>query len=231
MDFSDFDEDDGADTTRVAQALPGANWNYSAGVVVVWSTIVGVTLAVPVGAFAESFNHEPERQNDGVVGVVVRRDGGRRPLLGEPVGQGGRGRHQLEDAGLEGGRVYTDFEWFTGVSNLVGTEGEWTLNRDPNDPKLFIQIDWTRDPDTQTGSLQYTDITPGGLLNGSYILAATSDQEPFDARYHVYDNLGQNLTEIEWNLETLDGRVKDERHFDDADWHCWDEALQNADCG
>ena len=230
MDFSDFEEEDGTATTRVAQALPGSNWNYSAGVVVVWSTIVAVTLAVPVAAFVESFNHEPERQTDGSwvwsYDVTVDDDVYTASLSAKAQGGDINWKMLVSKEG-----EYTDFEWFTGVSNLIGTEGEWTLNRDPDDPELFIQIDWTRDPDSQTGSLQYTNIVPGGLLNGGYIMAATSEEEPFDARYHVYDNLAQNLTEIEWNLESLDGRVKDERHFEDEDWHCWDVALQNADCG
>lgn len=41
------------------------NWGWAAWHVGVWSTLIKIGLAIPVAAFAESFNHQPVQQPDG----------------------------------------------------------------------------------------------------------------------------------------------------------------------
>jgi len=36
--------------------------------------------------------------------------------------------------------------------------------------------------------------------------------------------------EINWNKPANNGRVKDEAHFGDQDWHCWDADQQDTGC-
>jgi hypothetical protein len=55
---------------------------------------------------------------------------------------------------------------------------------------------------------------------GSSILYEYAPEEVYDASYTV--SLSTGMTEIEWNISTKEGHVKDEAHFQDAEWHCWD---------
>jgi len=76
------------------------------------------------------------------------------------------------------------------------------------------------DFETEVGSLKYTYVEPNMEETGSYILYGYDSAEVFDASYTV--SLSAGMTEIEWNITTKEGHVKDEVKFGDADWHCWD---------
>ena len=235
MDFSDFDGEeapklavDWADPATM-QAGPGGNWTWAATNVGVWNLIVMVGLAVPVTAFLESFNHVPAQEADGswvwsyevnVGGVMHTAELHALAVAGD-----------IEwDMFISKEGFYTDFNWFSGVSNLIGTEGTWTLNKGPDDPGPLVGIDWHRNPANETGDIRYTNIVPDGPENGGYIFHGITIDPPFDAFYEIYNQGRDNLTEIEWNRTTKDGQIRDPWHFDDDDWHCWDAALQNLEC-
>ena len=233
IDFGDFT--DGASSKSIgsidpttAQSIPGSNWSFAALNVAVWNTVISVTLAIPVAAFVESFNHEPVQHADGswtwsydvnVAGVVHSAALTARTSGGNVVWQ-----MLLSKEG-----EYTDFEWFTGVSNLVGTVGTWTLHLNPGNPTPFIQIAWQRSLTDDVAEIQYTNIVPDGPQNGGYIGFAVTE-DAFDASYDIYNAGADNLTSIEWSRTTRAGRVMDENNFGDTAWRCWDEELQNADC-
>ena len=48
--------------------------------------------------------------------------------------------------------------------------------------------------------------------------------------YDIYNSEIDNLIEIKWNNPDRDGRVKDAEHYQDNEWHCWDNYLQDIDC-
>ncbi len=234
MDFDDFSGAGGAkrvidrsDSTPL-QAQAGDNWQWAALHVGVWSVIITVGLAVPVAAFLESFNHTPEQQEDGAW------------VWSYEVPIGGVAHfaelHALADDGDIQWRMiitkegyYEDFEWFTGVSNLIGTEGTWTLNKSPDDPTPFIGIEWHRDADAETGDLRYTNIVPNGPENGGYIFHGTTGG-PDSAFFEIYNKGQDALRNVEWNRTTKEGRVRDQQRFGDDAWHCWDSGLQDIEC-
>ncbi len=237
MDFSDFGSAaapkitvEGATWADPAtqQVGRGSNWAFAALNVGVWNVILTVTMAVPVAAFVESFNHIPVRQADGTwvwsydvtVGGVLHSA----ELHALAVGGDIEWRMFLSKDGF-----YTDFEWFSGVSNLVGTEGTWTLNRDPDDPTPFVGIEWNRDPTNETADIRYSNIVPDGPENGGYIFHSITD-DSFDASYEIFNKGQDNVTTIEWSRTSKEGRVTDAVHFGDTDWHCWDAGLLNITC-
>jgi len=231
IDFGDFS---GGDAARPApdptagQTLPGADWGFAAFNVGVWSVIITVGLAVPVAAFLESFNHVPEQQEDGswvwsyevTVGGVVHSA----ELHAMAVGGDIEWNMYISKEGF-----YENFNWFSGVSNLVSTEGTWTLNKEPDDPTPFVGIEWHRNPQDETGDIKYTNIVPGGPENGGYIFHGLT-VDPLDAFFEIYNRGQDNTTNIEWSRTTKNGRVRDSARFGDEDWHCWDETLQNIAC-
>lgn len=201
-----------------------SNWGWAALNVAVWNSVLTLTLAVPVAAFLESFNHQPILQPDGswlwaydvnVSGAVYHAK-----LFGQTVQQGISWRMLISKEG-----AFTDFEWFTGLSNLPATEGTWQLNKDPGDPNAFLAIEWQRNAQDSTGSIKYTNVQTGG-----FIYYGKTTDPIYDAFYQIFNAEQNNETDIKWNIENKNGRVNDEMHFGNTDWHCWDENLHDIDC-
>jgi hypothetical protein len=210
------------------QVLPGTLWGRAALKVGVWNVVLTVGLVVPVAAFLESFNHVPEQQEDGtwvwpydvnVLGIVHHAE-----LHALAAGGDIQWNMFVTKDGF-----YEDFNWFSGVSNLIRTSGTWTLNHSPEDPTPFVGIEWNRNLQEDTGDIRYTNVVPNGPEIGGYIAHAIQS-EPFDAVYDIFNKGQDNITNIEWNRATKDGRIKDPVGYGDEDWHCWDMSLQNADC-
>jgi len=230
IDFGDFQGGGGgANSARVAQSIPGGDWLFAAANVGIWNTILTITLAVPVAAFVESFNHEPTLQNDGswawsydvLVGVMLYSA----RLEGRITGANVEWKMFLSKSG-----EFTDVLWFTGESNLVTTSGNWILNRDPDNLEPFIRIDWTVDADDEIGDVRYTNIVPDSQDNGAFIFAGSTTDAEFDVFYEIFNANANNTTFIEWNRDSKAGRVMDEGQYSDTEWHCWDEMLQNTEC-
>ena len=236
MDFDDF-----PDTAKIS--MPGGNsfnktqtrqnWGWAALNVGVWNTLLTLTFAVPVAAFVESFNHEPEQQDDGswVWTYTFRPPGGvlhTAELHASLVSEGIQWEMYISKQ-----NVYSDFLWYSGLSAYTGREGSWTLYHNPTDPTPFLGIEWHRNPLQGTADIKYTNIVPNHPENGGYIFYGIVNSNPYDAFYDIYNKGQDNHTNIEWDRTSKAGRVKDPLHFGDADWHCWDTLdndLQDIDC-
>jgi hypothetical protein len=229
MDFGDFsDNTAGFKSGTVQQMFPGSNWRWAAGNVAIWNILVSVTLAVPVAAFIESFNHDPVFEGNGrwLWSYDVQAVGANYSAqLSANVSADGVTWEML--ISREGD--FTDIQWFTGMSDLDGMSGTWTLNRDPEVVEPFVLIEWNRDA-AGAGDIRYTNIAEGDAGNGSSIYASNMEGAEWDATYEIFNLELENETLIEWNRATKAGRVQDQAQFGDADWHCWSEALQNSDC-
>ena len=205
--------------------LTASNYNFAAGNVFVWNAVITVGLAVPVAAFVESFHHAPiYKDGEWVWSYNVR--------VGEVYTAELHGK--IEDQKVkwamyiskDGG--YQDFNWFTGESDIAGTEGTWTLNNKPEEPTPLLGILWHRDKTNNIGDITYTNIVSGGPEEGGYISYATTLDTPYDAYYDIYNKGKDDLINIEWNRTTIAGRVKNLAHFGDVDWHYWDSSQQDT---
>jgi hypothetical protein len=233
MDFNDFsneiDSSKRTDFDPSAAQLGFENWGWSALNVGIWNTIITVGLAVPVAAYLESFNHEPELQSDGTFIWSYSFD-----VAGVQHSAELHGRVEGNDVhwdmfiSREGD--YDNFNWYSGVSTLTHTEGSWTLNKDPQNPVPFIDIEWHSDPEAGAADITYTNVEPNAAGNGGYIAYAVNEAQTYESSYTVFNAGADNLTEIEWSPHTKAGRVRDAAHFGDSEWNCWDENRQNVDC-
>ncbi len=223
MDFDDFTQ------TALAKAEGKGNWLWAVGNVAFWNAALTVTMAVPVAAFAESFNHPPVLKSDGSwVWTYTYNLGALQytaKLVAKPGLNGIKWNMYISMLG-----VFDEFHWFTGTSDYAATNGYWLLNLRPLDPMPFMQIDWTRDAKTQALDLTYTNVIPDGDENGSYIHQALNQAAPFTGTFEIFRVSVDNLVEIKWNRESLDGRIKDAKHFGDAEWHCWDSSFNDTEC-
>ena len=234
MDFGDFME-----STTLAQTHAGTpevglgsakqNWSYAALNVLVWNTVLTVGLAVPAASFIAAFGHEPVFRTDGTWIWLYNFYANDLIHLAELHGRVD-GDEVLWTMYISREGDFTDFIWYTGVSDLDGTEGTWTLNKDPGDPTPMLDITWHRDPQAGTADITYTNIIPDDPENGGYISYGITNETPLDAFYDIYKKSADNHTHIEWSRTTKEGRVKDPNHFGDSDWHCWDGELEDDDC-
>ena len=228
IDFSEFPDTSSGDGLQNL-VVSRNNWGWAALNVSVWNSVLTLTLAVPVAAFLESFNHQPVQQPDRswLWQYTLNVEGGSytAKLYGKTVTEGVEWRMLLSRAG-----VYTDFEWFKGFSNLPATEGTWTLNKDPNLPSPFLYIEWHRNTQEGTADVKYTNINPVGSGNGSYIFYGKTNEIPYNRFYQIFDATENRTIDIKWNYEQLFGRVKDPIHFEDELWHCWDQTLNDIVC-
>lgn len=227
IDFDEF-----PDTTGGGMEIPNLtkkNWGWAAYNVSVWNSVLTLTLAVPVAAFVEAFNHQPVKQADGSwlwqYSVVFNEALFTAKLFGKGVTEGVEWRMLLS---LQG--AYTDFEWFTGFSNLPATEGTWTLNKDPESPTTFLLIDWKRDTQQGTADVKYTKVNPIVPGNESYIHYGKTNEIPYNRFYQIYGAEENRLIDIKWNYEQYFGRVKDPIYFENENWNCWDEKLDDIPC-
>ncbi|MBN2001140.1 hypothetical protein JW935_26595 [candidate division KSB1 bacterium] len=205
------------------------NWGWAAINVGVWNTFITVGLVVPVAAFVESFNHEPELQADGswTWSYQVRAAG---------VLHTAKLRAQVKTEGvlwemyISKQNAYDEFLWYSGLSNYLRTSGTWTVYKNPDEPVPCLQIEWHRNPAQKTADIRYENITPDDPENGGYIYYGVTNQSPFDAFYTIYAKSKDNLVDIQWDLTDINGRIRDPNHFGDPDWYCWDETLSDVQC-
>jgi hypothetical protein len=228
IDFSEF-----PDTSLVKMIeFPSAtkiNWSWAAAHVAVWNSVLTLHLVIPVAAFREAFNHQPTLQTDGSwlwqYDISVEEENYTAKLYGKTVTEGVEWKMLLSKSGY-----YTDFEWFTGLSNLPATEGTWTLNKEPESPSPFLSIEWNRNPQEATADVKYTLISPSLPQDGSFIHYGKTNEVPLNRFYQIFKAEDNNLIEIKWSYESHFGRVKDSVYFKDSSWHCWDEKLDDMNC-
>ena len=125
---------------------------------------------------------------------------------------------------------FDDFHWYSGFSHQSGTSGTWSLNRTPDDATAFIDIEWNRSASGDTYDITYTNVVSGTPEDGSYITYGVTGDTPYDAYYNLYGAQGNNLTEIQWNRTSKEGRTRDPGHFQDSNWRCWTGTLDNTEC-
>jgi len=233
IDFSDFPSQKSATLPYLERGLKDIqttqNWAFAATNVFVWSAIITVHLVIPVAAFVESFNHDPEYQSDlhWICSYSCTVAG---PEYFAEL-HGTLGVSEVEWAMYISSEIdTTKFLWFEGESSLLVTEGTWTLYYNPEDPAPYLGIEWQRNVDDETLDIKYTNIIPEGAENGSYISHGIVNETPYDAFYEIYRKRQENTIDIEWSRTTKEGRVRDFLHFEDNLWHCWDATLIDIDC-
>ena len=223
--FSGFTDED-------ANARTLNNWGHSAANVLVWNTLLTVTLAVPTLSFYESFNHDAEYQGQGVwLWAYEVNDNGtiyQAKLYGELLVTS----EVKWDMYISKVGGFQNVNWYSGVTANDGSYANWNLNHQPNNPAPFINIDFQRDNGNGAKSIRYTNVIPGDNGNGGYIeyREGQGAAPGFDRGYDVFNAEIDNLLEINWDSVNKSGRVKDFNKYGDDEWHCWGTDLHDIDC-
>ena len=226
IDFSDFTDVD----TTFKSTDTYINWGWAALNVNVWNVIKTITLAVPVAAFYESFNHEGVYfpQTDEWVWSYNFMAGGvahQASLHASLVADGVLWKMYISKA-----NAYNDFLWYYGTTGLTNKTAVWHMNEKPGNPVEILLIEYEKDTQSGIEQIKYTNVNPVSPGNGGYVQYGTGNSLDFDAFYNIYIIEHDNMINIEWNRDMKDGRVRDEVHFGDFEWRCWDTDLQDITC-
>jgi len=231
MDFESFPINGGGALGKSGAGLlqTKANWGWAATNVLVWNTVLFVNLAVPVAAFFASFQHDPFKEDDGSwswsYGFTAQNTQHTAKLNCSLYDNLAHWKMYITKDG-----EFNEFLWYEGEGDLGYSHGTWTLYKDPLLPVPYIGIVWNRNPQDETGDIRYTVINDEDPNYGSYIHYGTMTGERFNAYYTIYHNNINNETNIEWDRMTKAGRVADLNHFEDEEWHCWNELLFDTEC-
>lgn len=227
MDFSDFTHND---TTILKLTYSHQHWGWAAANIVIWNGIIAAHMAVPIASFHEAFNHEGVFDPDTDTWVWSYN------FIAENIMHLAQLHASVVNEGIEWemyiskNNHFSDFLWYSGISNSTNTQGYWSLSKTPQNPTDFIYIEWNRDPEGETANIKYTNVIPEHVNNGSYIHYGINNDLPYNAFYNIYSVSHENMNNIEWNRVTKEGRIRDAMHFGDFDWRCWDTALFDSDC-
>ncbi|MEM0996566.1 MAG: hypothetical protein AAGN35_05790 [Bacteroidota bacterium] len=228
MDFADFSDGKMANG-RLSDDSTYSNFGFAATNVLIWNVVIAVNAVVPVAAFGESFNHTPQWDRrlqryvwEYSVTVLGRQYDA--SLQGWIDGADSRWEMYISQQ-----RGFQNFLWYSGRSAITRGNANWTLNRDPNAPTPYIAIEYNA-TSFNDARIRYTNIIPGDAGNGGYIEYRIVDDPERDRAYTIYGPQENRMIEIEWSHFDLVGRVKDEIHFGDSDWRCWDAGYIDVDC-
>lgn len=223
MDFSQFPNDKfGSDSS---------NYMYAYANVMVWNVVVAVNMMIPAAAFTKSFNHKPVWSSEDKVWVwsysfTAGLESYNAVLHGKVNYNTVLWKMYISK---DGG--YSDFLWFYGEDEMDKKKGTWTICRDPEtNPNEYIGIEWNRYLTNTNSDIKYSIIDSAEPLYGSYIFFGHDNDPEYDAFYDIYNNLVDIMLNIKWNTANRNGRVKNEDHFVDDQWYCWDTNLANIDC-
>ncbi len=242
MDFDSFPSENSTTQVEQLRLAPESiyfshtnsltNHQFATLKVFFWSTLIAVGQAVPIHVFQTALNHLPEKQDDGSwvwkYSTTFQNVKYSARLVGKVVAETVEWEMYVSKEG-----EFTDFKWYTGVSQIDRSGGSWVLYEDPTAPKAIFTITWGRDSSASTAFLKYLN-TKEGINNGEYIqYAKIANTNGYDAQFSIYliNDLDTTLSHtemVEWNIATRAGRVQDPNHYGDNTWYYWDESLADT---
>ncbi|MEZ5038420.1 MAG: hypothetical protein R2828_00950 [Saprospiraceae bacterium] len=207
------------------------NWFYAGSNVLVWNVILGVNMAIPVASFAEAFNHDPAYIGDGVFLWTYNFNLGGETFIASLTGEFVNNNLDVQwimNISMVGG--FSNVEWYRGIVSRDNKTATWTLNHRPENPTPFIRIDYQKNDVTGEFSIQYTNIIPGNADFGNYIAYRIQVGQTFNRAYDIFRGSDDDFLEIEWNVPSGEGRVRNPAAYNDNEWHCWDTEKKDTDC-
>ncbi len=205
------------------------NWLHAGVNLAVWSAVAYVNVAPPTAAFQRAFHEQATYVNNNTFKWEYRHSdqNGKQydiELTGKYIANFQEVEWKLIGSEVGG---FSNFTWFTGTTKIDFSYGTYTLNKNPFNPKAYLQLSYDKTNPQET-SLRFTNIEPGNA-NGQYIEYRTNLNNYLNKEFDLQGNPG-NLLEIQWNEASRDGRVKHFNRFNDNDWHCWNTDQLDIQC-
>lgn len=228
MDFSDFDEQP-VQTKGIVSTYD--NFIHACTTLGFWHTATTVTMALPVYAYfsIQSLSSNPEYLGDNrwrwSAEYQFQNLNYKATLTAERLNnQEFSLEMKIGLAAMPGQGVV----WFDGIIRYDHTHAEWNLYRNDSGHSKVLEVVWNKDYETGESDLTYTYVEPSQDETGSYITMGKLPGHAYDAYYTV--SLSTGMINIEWDMATKAGRVKDPVYFGDTLWHCWNDMLEDIVC-
>jgi hypothetical protein len=234
VDFSNFESGKkGEISISVPKGTQNSNWEFAAGVAMIWKSIIYTTLGIPVASFELAASQDPAYIENQTwewkyTAVVLGKTYNAR-LTGQIAATNVVWKMYIT---LDGTNGYTNFLWFEGTSEFDGNSGQWILYQSPQNPDSILKIDWTRNGEN-IGTVKCTYIKTGDQFKDSYIeYGLTSNTLNAYYTIHYYSSAYQQFYDlnVEWSTSQYNGRVKCPGYFGNSDWYCWDSNFLNVTC-
>ncbi len=217
MDFSDFSEEPGTATKGTLATYQ--NFLHAYLTVGFWNISASLVSALPVAAYTVALQQSPVYLGDHTwewsFDFPLNNINYTATLTGARINNEEFSMEMViamaiaPDAGTK---------WFDGVIRYSHTHATWTIYKNGTIPVL--DIEWNKDFITEAEDLTYTYVEAGHAEEGSYIMWSYKPGEVYDAAYDI--SIVAGMTNIEWNVTTIEGHVKAPVRFGDDAWHCWD---------
>lgn len=231
LDMSLFENNNTATKSTTIDEVSKQNWGTAALAVGYWNIVLYVNSVVPVMAFQESFNHEPEFLSDATWQWSYSYKAATNNYTARLTAQ------VLSDSTIWTmyikGNAGPEVIWFSGACNNAYTGGYWILNGYIDlQVQPYLKIDWKKDSGT-VDFVKYTYVLVGAEGYSNYLQFGLNDANAnYEAYYNIVtnDNNESNDFMVECNRATREGRVKYQPTFQDENWHCWDVNLNDITC-
>jgi hypothetical protein len=231
MDFSDFQESPGDIVKGEKVAITTyTNFNYAYQTVSFWNAFTAISLLVPVSSYSYALQQEPvylgNNKWEWSYNFMIEQEEFTATLKGE--------RLDNERFSMVMNIAYADLpllklKYFDGICRYDHTAAEWNLYKfDDASSIKTLEIEWTKNYETGDASLKYTYVEPGQTETNSSITWIIDPDGTYNAGYYIVLSTGN--VDIEWDTKTKAGHVRSPYYFEDSDWHCWNDLLQDIVC-
>ena len=210
-----------------------SSWVHAGINVLIWNSVVFTHTSIPIAAFGHSFEYEAVYIGDLTWEWKYEyqepaENGNKKfdiSLTGELINDMKEvaWTMNVKEQGSEIG-----FIWYDGIVARDHSLGNFTVYKTPSNPEAYMKIEFSKNASSDDVAIKFSNVTAGDEGFGDYIEWKTDNGSNFDRIYDVYTN--NNLLEIQSNETSKSGRVKDPKHFGDAEWHCWDTNKVNIEC-
>ncbi|HEX2394420.1 MAG TPA: hypothetical protein VHI78_03695 [Bacteroidales bacterium] len=200
-----------------------SNFHLVVGGLSYWNLLLSLSMAIPVAAYAEAFNHDAERvDNDTWQWSYSVNETYSARLTADVMNDS-----IYLTMFVTKNEVFEDAVWYTGKCDILRTGGEWTVYDIPLESETaWLHIEWNADYEAETFDIKYLNVKPGADYEGSYIEYGITEESDYNAFYNLYNSFTNMLYEVDYNTETHVGTVSD-----GLNQLCWDENFTNTICG
>jgi len=216
MDFSDFSEQP---ASSKGTASTTQNFVRSYLTVGFWNVSVTLVSAVPLAAYAHALQQTPTYLDNNAwewsYEFTLNNVNYAATLTAMRMNN-----QEFSVEMMIGYSAFPDqtLKWFDGVVRYDHTKADWTFYKDGTIPVLAIE--WNKDFESDAADLTYTYTEPEQVESGSFIMWEYIPGAVYDAAYTI--SMAAGTTNIEWNVTTIEGRIKEPVFFGNENWHCWD---------
>ena len=231
IDFGNFTSLKKSLTTYPAgKGTENSTWEFAASVAGVWNTLLSSNIEVPLAAYEAAINYKAVYLSENLWQWSYDFNQGsntyKAKLKGKISTNSVTWKMYITYEGTSG---YKEFLWIEGTSKTDGSGGQWIFKQSFQSAVPLFQTDWTKSGDEVT-SVKYTYVKDD-TNKDSYINYLLNSSGTFDSGYNIhFSNDLYSDADIEWNVTTMDGRLKCVDYLQDENWYCWDTNKINKVC-